>query len=154
MRVALLIPLYSIFSFLCICFPVATVYLLPWLDIFQANSLVAYFLLLCEYVSPHHEERELFFAGLDIKDKRAPGGKADGVKWFRVNPGIPILAPGQPLTLPQQRWFMIFQYPVVSLLVAIATDVTEAAGVYCQYETKVHYAKLWVRTSLDRKSVV
>ena len=39
---------------------------------------------------------------------------------------------------------MIFQYPVVAVLVAIATDITEAANVYCQFETKPYFAKLWV----------
>lgn len=39
---------------------------------------------------------------------------------------------------------MIFQYPVVALLTAIATDSTQAAGVFCQYESKTYFAKLWV----------
>ena len=39
---------------------------------------------------------------------------------------------------------MIFQYPVVALLAAIATDITQAAGVYCQYESKTYFAKIWV----------
>lgn len=42
---------------------------------------------------------------------------------------------------------MIFQYPVVSLLVAVATCITQAAGVYCQYESEPYFAKLWVRTN-------
>lgn len=39
---------------------------------------------------------------------------------------------------------MIFQYPVVAMGLAIATDITEAAGIYCQYQTSLHHAKLWV----------
>lgn len=39
---------------------------------------------------------------------------------------------------------MIFQYPVVALGIAIATIATQAAGVYCEFESKTHFAKLWV----------
>lgn len=39
---------------------------------------------------------------------------------------------------------MIFQYPVVALVTAVLTDITEAAGIYCEYETKPYFAKLWV----------
>jgi hypothetical protein len=39
---------------------------------------------------------------------------------------------------------MLFQYPVVALLAAILTDITQAAGVYCEYESKPYFAKLWV----------
>lgn len=98
MRVALLIPSYSIFCFLCICLPQATVYLLPWLDVFQASCLAAYFLLLCEYVSPHDDERDLFFSTIELKDTRARKQGMDGAKWFRVRPYLifvyfPLLRP-------------------------------------------------------------
>lgn len=39
---------------------------------------------------------------------------------------------------------MIFQYPVAALGVAIATIITQVAGVYCQFESKTKYAKLWL----------
>lgn len=39
---------------------------------------------------------------------------------------------------------MIFQYPLVSLGVAIATIITQVAGVYCQFESKTNFAKLWL----------
>lgn len=39
---------------------------------------------------------------------------------------------------------MIFQYPVVAFCIAIATIATQAAGVYCQFESKTNFAKLWV----------
>lgn len=85
MRAALLVPSYSIFCFLCICFPKATVYLLPWLDVFQASCLASYFLLLCEYVSPHDHARDLFFSTIELKDKRARKQGMDGATWFRVS---------------------------------------------------------------------
>ena len=42
-------------------------------------------------------------------------------------------------------WILIFQYPVVALAVAVLTDITEAAGVFCDFETKPYFAKIWVR---------
>ncbi|KAH8650700.1 organic solute transporter Ostalpha-domain-containing protein, partial [Ilyonectria robusta] len=42
------------------------------------------------------------------------------------------------------RWLMIFQYPVVSLTAAIATEIIEVAGIYCEYVTKPYFAKLWI----------
>jgi hypothetical protein len=47
---------------------------------------------------------------------------------------------------------MIFQYPVVALGAAVATDITQAAGVYCEYVSKPYFAKLWV--SLRRAKIV
>ncbi|KAM3434357.1 hypothetical protein NHJ13734_006047 [Beauveria thailandica] len=127
MRVIALVPLYAIVNLLCICFPQAQVYLDPILELIQALCLASYFMLLCEYISPHNEGRDGFFSQIEIKDKKAEGGLVqDGVKWFA------------------QRCFMIFQYWVVALGIAIATIVTQVAGVYCQYESKTNFAKLWL----------
>ncbi|KAK2746107.1 DUF300 domain-containing protein [Colletotrichum kahawae] len=45
-----------------------------------------------------------------------------------------------------EKWVtdVIFQYPVVSLLIAILTAITQAAGVYCEFASKAHFAKLWL----------
>lgn len=40
---------------------------------------------------------------------------------------------------------MIFQYPVVSLAVSIASNITQAAKVYCIESSKPYFAHLWVR---------
>ena len=80
----MLIPLYSIISILSICFPKAKVYLTPWLDVFQANSLCAFFLLICTYVSPSDDQRDVFFAAMTVRDKKSPGGRMNGLAWFRV----------------------------------------------------------------------
>lgn len=127
LRVISLVPLYAIVNLLCICFPQAQVYLDPILELLQALCLASYFMLLCEYISPHDEGRDGFFSQIEIKDKKADGGVVqDGVKWFA------------------QRCFMIFQYPVIALGVAVATIVTQVAGVYCQFESKTNFAKLWL----------
>lgn len=84
MRVALLVPVYALISLMCICFPKAAVYLDPWYDMAEANALVAFFLLLCEYVSEHHDQRADFFTTVEISDKKAREKGIDGATWFKV----------------------------------------------------------------------
>ncbi|KAH8129881.1 hypothetical protein FP744_10006883 [Trichoderma asperellum] len=127
MRISLLVPFYSLFCFLSICFPSADVYLEPWLEVFQANSLCAFFLLMCDFISPDSEKRNDFFAQITILDKKSPqAGKAGRLSWFR------------------SRWIAVFQYPIIAVLTAIATDISEAVGTYCQYKIEVYYTKLWI----------
>ena len=46
---------------------------------------------------------------------------------------------------------MIFQYPVVSTVAAVATDATQAGTIYCLYSSKPYFAHLWVG-SLETKT--
>src|SRR5271163_3349241 len=89
MKIAFLIPLYSVFSFLSICFPKAFVYLVPWLSVFQSIALGSFFLLMCEWVSPSETQRAVFFAALKVPDKTGVTG-AGGLTWYRVRTtGLP-----------------------------------------------------------------
>lgn len=86
MRIIALVPSYTVINILCISFPNAAVYLTPLLEILQALCLASYFVLLCEYISPHTQGRDAFFARIEIEDKEAPDGKVnDNVKWFKVS---------------------------------------------------------------------
>jgi hypothetical protein len=125
LRISIIIPFYAVVCFLSVIFPHAAVYLAPWLEFVQSISLGSFFLLLCEFVSPSEQQRDVFFAALSVPTRRGNGVR-DGLAWYR------------------KRWIMIFQYPVVSLLVALLTDITQAAGVYCEFETKPYWSKLWV----------
>lgn len=84
MRICALLPLYAIFSFLAIYFPNGYVYLVAWLDVFQAIALCAFFLLLCDFVSPSQEERAMFFAKLQPKKGKGSSKPVDGIAWFQV----------------------------------------------------------------------
>ena len=84
MRVMCLVPIYGLWSILSICFPKANVYIEPWRSISEATSHIAYFLLLCEYVSPHQEEQAGYFNMVEISDKRAREKGIDGETWFKV----------------------------------------------------------------------
>jgi hypothetical protein len=66
--------MYSLISFLSVCFPTAEVYIDPWLSLVEGLAFCSFFLLLCDYVCPNIDQREVFFATK----------KTSGVKWFRV----------------------------------------------------------------------
>jgi hypothetical protein len=84
MKIAILIPFYSIFSFLSICFPKSSVSLTPWVNVVEAFAMGSFFLLMCEFVSPSAAKRDVFFAALLVPDKKAPGGQGGGLGWYRV----------------------------------------------------------------------
>ena len=44
----------------------------------------------------------------------------------------------------QRVWFFVFQQPVVIFVVCLATEITEAAKVYCATSSKVVFAHVWV----------
>ncbi|KAL4809859.1 organic solute transporter Ostalpha-domain-containing protein [Aspergillus unguis] len=126
MKICLILPLYTITSYIAICVPDAAVYITPWMDVYQAFALASFFLLLCEFVSADKGiEYADFFAGFapPRKNGKTP---ANGTKWFK------------------NQWRAIFQYPVVSVGVAIATDVTEAMDIYCLESNSAHFAHLWL----------
>ncbi|KAM5357182.1 hypothetical protein ACJZ2D_016533 [Fusarium nematophilum] len=116
MRISTLITMYSLISFLSVYFPTAEVYIDPWLSLVEGLAFCSFFLLLCDYVSPNDDQREIFVAT-----------KIGGVKWFRI------------------CWFMVFQMPIVALIVSITTDVTAAVGIYCRWSFKPQFAKFWLR---------
>ncbi|KAI0195923.1 organic solute transporter Ostalpha-domain-containing protein [Astrocystis sublimbata] len=125
MKIALFFPVLAILSFLAIAFPTAAVYINPWAVFVEAIALGAFFLLLCEFISPSSHQRDVFFAALPTTSESGKNGK-NGLEWFRL------------------QWILIFQFPVVTFLVAIFTDITEAAGAYCQFMSSTHFAKLWL----------
>ncbi|KAI1265860.1 organic solute transporter Ostalpha-domain-containing protein [Xylariaceae sp. FL1019] len=129
MRIALFLPFTAALSFLQVAFPGQAVYIEPWSTYIEAVALGSFFLLLCEFIAPSREQRDVFFAALPPKPNPKSKKKANkgGLEWFRL------------------KWIFIFQFPPVALFVAILTVITQAAGVYCEFTTSVHFAKLWIR---------
>ncbi|KAJ5281021.1 hypothetical protein N7478_006393 [Penicillium angulare] len=126
MKICLLLPLYAVVSFLSICFPHAYASLDPWLDFFQACALGTFFLLMCQFIASDSQcDVNVFFAAFEAPQK---SGKSHvtGLEWFR------------------KQWIAIVQYPVVSLLVAVATDITQAAKIYCLDSNKPYFAHIWL----------
>ncbi|KAF4442354.1 hypothetical protein F53441_11782 [Fusarium austroafricanum] len=126
MRIGTLISAFAVISFLNIAFPKAAVYIEPWLHVYEGFALGSFFLLLCDYVSPNRAQQDVFFATK----------KKNGIKWFKT------------------RWAMIFQMPVVAILVAIATCITQAAGVFCEGESSRHFASIYLTVIMSISLVI
>ncbi|KAG7005444.1 hypothetical protein G7Y79_00019g046240 [Physcia stellaris] len=129
LRIIALVPAYAIISFLSVAFPDAATYLEPWADAYESVALASLFLLLVVYLVPIPES-EIFFGTLPIKDKRGHETGGGSLAWFR------------------RRWICVFQYVIFAPLVAIATDITQSAGIYCASSSKPHFAHIWVRFNL------
>ncbi len=81
--------MYSVLSFLGIAFPNAYMYLDPWRHFWESIALGSFFLLLCEFVSPSADFRDVFFAALEVPEARKAREKGrpvevDGLEWYRV----------------------------------------------------------------------
>lgn len=74
MRIATLITMFSIISFLSVAFPKAYVYIHPWLGFVEAFAIGSFFLLLCDFISPNDDQRDIYIAAK----------RHNGAKWFRV----------------------------------------------------------------------
>ncbi len=113
------------------------IYLTPLLDVYEAAALASFFLLLCNYIERSPETR----------DKRLQ----EGGKLGMYNVCWRLLLEQQYLTWTntdrrewQRVWFCVFQQPVVMFAVCVATEITEAAKIYCATSSKVVFAHVWV----------
>jgi hypothetical protein len=88
MKIAFMLPMYSVLSWLGIAFPNGFVYLEPWTTWWEAIAIGSFFLLMCEYVSPSADFRDVFFAALQVpqsrKDKQRGAPAVNGLEWYRV----------------------------------------------------------------------
>ncbi|KAJ5595974.1 hypothetical protein N7450_002432 [Penicillium hetheringtonii] len=127
MRIAALFPLYSIYSFLSICFPNAYVYLVGWTLVFQGIALYSFLMLLCDFLAPNDRHRVEFFASLRIPQMYNKSKTTDGLSWLK------------------RTWFSVLQYPFVTVILAIAQSITQAEGTYCLESQDRHFAHVWIR---------
>lgn len=130
LRICVLIPISATIHFIGQAVPSSYFYLIPWADIMQALALGNFFLLLLEFISPLGDQRDFFFSGLEVPARRKGRATRDGTKWYR------------------KKWVAVFQYPVVQLVVAVGTNITQSPhfNIYCQDSNKPYFAHLWVGT--------
>ncbi|KAJ5219627.1 hypothetical protein N7468_008831 [Penicillium chermesinum] len=127
MKISALLPLYSITSWLCLAFPHQAAYIDPWISVFESAALGSFFLLMCEFISTDSRtELDLFFSAFQVPQKKGDKKRIGGLAWFR------------------KSWIAIFQYPPIAVLIAIVTDITEAASVYCEESSKPYFAHIWL----------
>ncbi|OOF96844.1 hypothetical protein ASPCADRAFT_206984 [Aspergillus carbonarius ITEM 5010] len=128
MRISSIVPVYSIFSFLSVCFPSSYVYSSSWPDPFEGVALYTFFLLLCEFIAPSDEQRVQLLATQQIKPsrlrRRAP--PVDGLAWFK------------------RTYYVVLQYPVVALITTVIACITQGAGVYCLDSKEPYFAHIWI----------
>lgn len=142
LRICCYLPVFAIGCFLEVSFPNAYVYINPWLDFVQSIALCNFFLLMCQFVSPSDEHREVFFAALKVPQKK----KKSSARRGRGRRGEPEVEeePINGLEWYRKMWMLIFQYPAVQALVAIFTAIFESQGVYCLASSKPYFGHLWL----------
>lgn len=86
MRIVSLVIFYSVLSFLCVVFPHIYTYIEPWIEVYEAVALATFFLLMCEFVSPHENRRQSFFERTPIKDRKGNVTRASALQAYKVRP--------------------------------------------------------------------
>lgn len=99
MKICAMLPVFSLLSLLSIAYPNAYMYLDPWRGYWESIALGSFFLLLCEFVSPSADFRDVFFAALEVPESRKSRTKgiptkADGLEWYRVSHQVPAECSG------------------------------------------------------------
>jgi hypothetical protein len=143
MRICCYIPIFTVGNFLEATWPNAYMYINPWLDFVQAIALCNFFLLMCQFISPSDDQRELFFAAFKVPQKKSRRGGGGGRR-RRGGRNNGSQEPVNGLEWYRKMWMSIFQYPVVQFGVAALTDITEGTKVYCLVSSKPHFAHLWL----------
>jgi hypothetical protein len=147
LRICCYLPVFAIGCFLEVSFPNAYVYINPWLDFVQSIALCNFFLLMCQFVSPSDEHREVFFAALKVPQKKKKGAAGRRGRGRRGDYGPQPEVEEEPingLEWYRKMWMLIFQYPAVQALVAIFTAIFESQGVYCLASSKPYFGHLWL----------
>ena len=119
-RITAIVPAFALVYFLAGAFLSAANYLEPWAAFYESIALASYFQLLVTFLEPIPERRDTYF---DRLEHSSSGGS---LLWYR------------------KTWVMVYQYIIFSFLVAVATDITQAAGVYCANGSGLHFAHIWV----------
>lgn len=144
-----MVPVFALVYLVVGAVPTSAIYIQRWADFYESVAMASYFLLLVAYVCPVAEQREGFFDNLPHQ------GGPSSLAWYRVSTfhieslaaitALRFMIPSTDNESPQQRtWFFVFQYIPVSFLCAVATDITQAVGVYCENSSKAYFAHIWV----------
>lgn len=127
MRICSFIPIYGIGTLILVFVPTAYAYLHPWLDVAQSFALASFVILLCRLLSSEADlNRDVFLAPMRVLQSKSGDSTVVAAGKYR------------------RTWILVFQYPIVAVLVAIFTDITQGAGVYCYGSHKTYFASLWL----------
>ncbi|KAF1931206.1 uncharacterized protein M421DRAFT_417864 [Didymella exigua CBS 183.55] len=124
-RIVLLIPWVSLFSFIVVLEEKAGVYIVESLDFGCAIALSAFLLLMCDFVLSHPDGFDnLFGTGAGAKSRGSL--QTTGPAWFKC------------------IWYGVLQFIPTSIIIWIGTIITLAVGKYCRQSNSVHFAHLWI----------
>ncbi|KAH7411969.1 organic solute transporter Ostalpha-domain-containing protein [Phaeosphaeria sp. MPI-PUGE-AT-0046c] len=123
-RIALLVPWVSLFSFLIVWLDGVGEYLELSLDFGCAIALSAFLLFMCDLVLSHPGGfDDLFGAGAQTtpaaRDKKSP------------------------MSI-KRTWYGVLQFIPTSMILWIATAASLAAGTYCKSSNNIHFAHIWI----------
>ncbi|KAI0123767.1 organic solute transporter Ostalpha-domain-containing protein [Xylariales sp. AK1849] len=127
LRICAFIPIYAIGTLIEVCAPRSYIYLQPWLEVAQACALACFFILLCRLLSSETDQRQdVFLAPMKLVQEKKEESTTEAVARYR------------------RTWIRIFQYPVIAVLIAIFTAITEGADKYCFGSREPYFASLWL----------
>ncbi|KAJ5217297.1 hypothetical protein N7468_010305 [Penicillium chermesinum] len=126
MRIAHMLPAYSILSFIAIVWPGTYVYMTGWVEVFQAIALYAYLMLCVDFLAPRDQDKIDFFTSLKVPKSFKKGKYREGLSWFKLT------------------YYSVVQYPLVVFICAIAACVTQSLNVYCLDSNSPKYGHIWI----------
>jgi len=84
-RIISIIPSFAVISFLCVWQDGSPApYIAPGRDIGEALPMAAFFLLMSTYVAPDERNRDTFFDGMALADKKGIEQGGGSLNWYRV----------------------------------------------------------------------
>ncbi|KAJ2621868.1 hypothetical protein GGI26_003711 [Coemansia sp. RSA 1358] len=129
-RIILMIPIYSIISFLSYRFYREAPYYVAARNCYEAFVIASFYMLLLQYIGDSSAEQKQAM----ISQRR--------LKWtFPFN--CFAMNPASDRTFTLLKWG-ILQYVIISPLDTIITIITHALGVYCPDSMRPKYAHLWI----------
>ncbi|KAJ2162353.1 hypothetical protein GGF46_000717 [Coemansia sp. RSA 552] len=129
-RIILMIPVYSIISFLSYRFYREAPYYTAVRDCYEAFSIAAFYMLMLQYIGDSSAEQKH-----RMLDKR-------GLKWtFPLN--CFVMNPAGRRTFELLKWG-ILQYVIISPLNTLITIITHALDRYCPNSMHPKYAHFWI----------
>ncbi|KAH8430487.1 uncharacterized protein LDX57_008149 [Aspergillus melleus] len=140
-RILLMIPVYSLVSWLGTYYYKKSVYFSVLGDCYEAFTIAAFFALLCHYIAPDLHSQKDYFRGIEPKPwvwpmnwlQKVWGGEhgiwrtpRSGLTWFNV------------------VWVGVFQYCLLRVLMTIAAVLSQKGNVYCEETLNPKFAHIWV----------
>ncbi|KAK3722110.1 hypothetical protein LTR37_002542 [Vermiconidia calcicola] len=142
-RILLLIPVYSVVSFLSYLYYQHAIYFDILEGCYEAFAISSFFTLLCHYIAPNLHDQKDYFRTLTP------------VNWFWGVFGLQLVSGGQskgPFRKPRSGltwfniiWIGVFQYCLIRVLFTVVAVIAQLNDVYCEESLSPTFAHVWVQ---------